>query len=62
MQGVFEQARGHDVWILTKLFFVSACVHVFFLMARDEVQVNKNAKRKKASIQPSWGHPWGKNL
>ena len=39
-------------------FCLRACVHV----DRDEVQVNKNAKRKEASIQLSWGHPWCKNL
>ena len=27
---VFDQACGQDVWILTTLFFVSACVQVFF--------------------------------
>ena len=59
---VFDQACSQDVCILTTLFFVSASVHVFFLMDREEVQVNKNAKRKEARIQPSWGHPWCKNL
>ena len=44
------------------LFCFCVCACVFFLMDRDEVQVNKNAKRKEASIQPSWGHPWCKNL
>ena len=41
--------------------FLRACM-CFFLMDRDEVQVNKNAKRKEASIQSSWDHPWCKNL
>ena len=47
MQGVFEQAWGHDVWILTKLFFVSAFVHVFFQWIETKSRSIKTQKGKR---------------
>ena len=52
---VIHQAWGQNVWILDR--FSSA----FLLTQTDfmEVDVNKNAKKNEASIQPPWPHKLG---